>query len=235
MTLLEKLLTIQTTVDTLFKDGENKSDRYNYVSSDLALGTIRPLMNELMLLLEMHIVDHKLHEGTTKSGTTRYMTEIDLKFVWVDVESGESKEIPFYAQGVDLAGEKGVGKALTYAEKYFLLKFFHIPTSKDDPDSDGRIKSGEKTQRNSQAQKETAEYHKLAIMQMLKELSGGDNEKTKVALLALTSNKDKNIAGVNDIELVKPLALPVLYAKTKRLFADRKGKEFEFSGVAVTT
>ena len=32
-------------------------------------------------------------------------------------------------------GEKGVGKALTYAEKYFMLKFFNIPTDKDDPDS----------------------------------------------------------------------------------------------------
>jgi hypothetical protein len=54
---------------------------------------------------------------------------------WVDTESGESYTIPWYGQGVDLAGEKGVGKALTYAEKYFILKQFNIPTDKDDPDS----------------------------------------------------------------------------------------------------
>ena len=40
----------------------------------------------------------------------------------------------FYGQGVDISGEKGVGKALTYAEKYFLLKFFNIPTDEADPD-----------------------------------------------------------------------------------------------------
>ena len=32
---------------------------------------------------------------------------------------------------VDIAGEKGVGKALTYGKKYFLLKFFNIATDKD--------------------------------------------------------------------------------------------------------
>jgi hypothetical protein len=54
---------------------------------------------------------------------------------WVDTESGEELSIPWYGQGVDLAGEKGVGKALTYAEKYFILKQFNIPTDKDDPDA----------------------------------------------------------------------------------------------------
>ncbi|MNP04955.1 ERF superfamily protein [compost metagenome] len=44
-------------------------------------------------------------------------------------------ECPWYSQGVDIAGEKGVGKALTYGEKYFILKFFNIPTDKDDPDT----------------------------------------------------------------------------------------------------
>lgn len=43
--------------------------------------------------------------------------------------------MPFYAQGIDTEGEKGVGKALTYAEKYFLLKQFNIATDTDDPDS----------------------------------------------------------------------------------------------------
>src|SRR5690606_10249645 len=41
----------------------------------------------------------------------------------------------WYGQGIDIAGEKGVGKALTYAEKYYLLKTFNIATDKDDPDS----------------------------------------------------------------------------------------------------
>jgi len=34
--------------------------------------------------------------------------------------------------------EKGLGSALTYAERYFLLKFFHINTDEDDIDNDAR-------------------------------------------------------------------------------------------------
>lgn len=58
-----------------------------------------------------------------------------MTFRWVNAENPEDYlEVPWYGQGVD-DGEKGVGKALTYAEKYFVLKFFHIATDKDDPDS----------------------------------------------------------------------------------------------------
>ena len=31
--------------------------------------------------------------------------------------------------------DKGLGSALTYGERYFLLKFFHIATDKDDVDA----------------------------------------------------------------------------------------------------
>ena len=109
MKLQEKLLKIQEGIDRLVKDGENSSDKYQYVSSDQVLATVRPLMNDLKLLLIPAVEKAELHEGATKSGTTRYMTELYLLFSWTDVESGEKLEVPFYAQGVDLAGEKGVG------------------------------------------------------------------------------------------------------------------------------
>jgi hypothetical protein len=34
--------------------------------------------------------------------------------------------------------EKGLGSALTYAERYFLLKYFHISTDEDDIDNPNR-------------------------------------------------------------------------------------------------
>ena len=37
--------------------------------------------------------------------------------------------------------EKGLGSALTYAERYFLLKFFHIATDEDDIDNEQRKKT----------------------------------------------------------------------------------------------
>lgn len=228
MNLFEKLLDIQTSIDVFVKDGKNQTDKYDFVSNNAVLNVIRPKMNELKLLLILATTEGRLHEGTTKSGTTRFMTELDILFTWVDCESGEKLEVPFYAQGVDLAGEKGVGKAVTYAEKYFLLKFFHVPTDKDDPDSDGRTGTGEKSQRGTQAAKESLDMQKSAITQILNEIYGASDEKKKAAIVYMTKNDSRGYAGVDDIEKVSSMAIPVVYAKLKTEYQKRTGKEFEY-------
>jgi len=226
-TLAQKLLEMQKRVDSVVKDGKNQSDKYDFASDENVLDTFRPLMDELGLLLIPQIDGATVREGVTRSGTARYLTEMTMLMRWIDTESGEELNVPWYAQGVDLAGEKGVGKALTYGEKYFLLKFFHVATKKDDPDSDGRIGSGEKKQRGTQAQKENLDYYRAAIPQMLDELYGGDAEKVKGALVAMTKNDSRGFAGVDDVAKLSAAALPVAYAKVKKTYAVRLGKEFE--------
>ena len=66
--------------------------------------------------------------SSNKKGALVYFTELIMTMTWINSDNPEETiECPWYAQGVDTAGEKGVGKALTYGEKYFLLKFFNIP------------------------------------------------------------------------------------------------------------
>jgi hypothetical protein len=59
---------------------------------------------------------------------------LKLKFTWIDTETEEKDENYFYSSGIN-GDEKGVGSALTYAERYFFLKYFNVPTDDDDPDS----------------------------------------------------------------------------------------------------
>lgn len=226
MTLSEKLLEMQRRVDAVIKDGKNQSDKYDFASDENVLDTFRPLMDELGLLLIPQIVGTDVREGVTRSGTARYLTELKMIMRWVDTESGVTYDVPWYAQGVDLAGEKGVGKALTYGEKYFFLKFFHVPTKKDDPDSDGRTGTGEKKQRGTQAGKENLDYYRAAIPQMLFELYGGDAEKVKSALVAMTKNDSRGFPGVEDVAKLSAAALPVAYGKVKKAYETRLGKEF---------
>lgn len=227
MNLNEKLLEIQKSVDAFVKDGKNLSDKYDYTSGELVVQTIRPLMNEQKLLLIPGVTGAAVHEGTTRSGTARYLTEMFMTMTWVDVESGEKLEIPWYAQGVDLAGEKGVGKAQTYAEKYFLLKFFHVPTQKDDPDNDRRTGTGELRQKGTAAEKETADYHRAAIGQMLSELYAGDAEKIRAGLIAVTKSEKRGYAGADDPAKLTAAAAAATYAKVKKSYEQRLGKPFE--------
>jgi hypothetical protein len=226
MSLNEKLLRIQTEVDGIVKDGLNQSDKYDFASSNIVLNRIRPLMNELHLLLIPNVCNARLSEGVTRSGTTRYMTEIWYNMEWIDVDSGETKIVPWYAQGVDLAGEKGVGKAATYAEKYFLLKAFHIPTDRDDPDRDERSKTGEKKQRGTQAAKENADYMRQTIVDIADIIADGDKEKLPVIIKAFTEAPSRGYAGVESVDAISDKALAPAYAKAKAHYKKRFNKEY---------
>jgi len=226
MNLYEKLMDIQKSVAIILKDETNTNDKYDYASGSGVLRIVRPKMDELGLLLFMKVNNATFHEGTTKSGTVRFLTEIWYTFTWHDVESGEEVSIPWYGQGDDLAGPKGPGKSASYAEKYFLLKQFHAPTDKDDPDSDGRTKTGELKQRGTQAAKESADFQRKAITQILQELYSEDAEKIKSAIIALTKNDARQYVGVDSVDAVSQAALPIVYDKFKKAYEKRIGHAF---------
>lgn len=143
MNIYQKLVEVRKSVPYLKKEAQGS--QYNYTGSSQVLAAVRSKMDDLGLVLIPSITDKELHqsaieyfdkEGRPNKRTTTYFTEIKMKMTWVNAENPEEKiEVPWYAQGVDIAGEKGVGKALTYGEKYFMLKTFNIATDKDDPDS----------------------------------------------------------------------------------------------------
>src|SRR5690606_17973389 len=66
------------------------------------------------------------------------ITTVTLKHTIIDAESGESMEVKSAGQGADNQ-DKGVFKAITGANKYFLLKMFLL-SGDDDPENDGGAK-----------------------------------------------------------------------------------------------
>jgi hypothetical protein len=225
-TIYKKLFEIQKQIPVLKKDSETKE--YAYLSDERLLGVVRPLMDECGLMLTVQTTGRSVRADETKSGTTRYFTEIDITFTWVDVDTGETLEHTFTAQGVDLAGEKGIGKALTYGEKYYLLKLFHIPTPKDDPDGDGVTKSGEKKTKGTQAATELRDFQRKAVTQMVKFFSGGDAAKVGEVVTFFTHNKAADYAGVTTVDEIGVAALPVVYANMLKAYLKKTGNEFKY-------
>jgi len=157
--LFKKLLEIKKSVSYLQKVA--KGNQYSYTSSSQVLTSVREKMNEVGVILAAKVTDTNLlvhEEGTEAKKRITYFTELRVTFTWIDCETGQTLELPWYGQGVDIAGEKGVGKALTYAEKYFILKQFNIPTDKDDPDA-----FQDKNQTEESKQASAAENMKLLI------------------------------------------------------------------------
>ena len=143
MNIYQKLIEVRKEVPYLQK--ADTGSQYNYTGSSRVLAALKNKMDELGLLLIPSVTGHHLSEspieykdanGNVTKRTTTYFTELEMTMTWVNAEKPDEQIVSsWYGQGVDIAGEKGVGKALTYAEKYFMLKFFNIATDKDDPDA----------------------------------------------------------------------------------------------------
>ena len=138
MEIYKKLLKIQKQVKGLSKD--KQSHQYGYVTGNKLLSFIKPLMDAEGLLLKQEIlsIENTRQDYKTKYGEkSEILSKVMMKFTWVDTETGETDENLFGANGQN-DWEKGLGSALTYGERYFLLKYFHIATDEDDIDNPDR-------------------------------------------------------------------------------------------------
>lgn len=140
MGLYKKLLEMQKAVVGLTRDKSGNS--YQYVSGDKVLGIVRPKMDSLGLILVPEIEDSSFtrqdYTLVDNKGNARQKSEIfcalKLKFTWIDTDTGETLVCRWASSGQN-NWDKGLGSALTYGERYFLLKFFHVATDKDDVDA----------------------------------------------------------------------------------------------------
>jgi hypothetical protein len=135
MNLYQKLIKIQEHVMGLKKN--KRGNNYEYVTGEKVLEHIKPMMNQYGILLKQEIlsIENTRQDYATRNGNkSEINSKVMMRFTWVDSETGEKDENLFGANGQN-DWDKGVGSALTYGERYFLLKYFHIATDEDDIDN----------------------------------------------------------------------------------------------------
>lgn len=136
--IYQKLLEVQKKIISLAKD--KSSFNFKYVTGDKVLDYIKPIMNDQGLILKQEIikVDKERIDYKVKAGEKSEMLySVWQKFTWINCETGETDINEFFSAGMN-DWEKGLGSALTYGERYFLLKYFHISTDEDDIDNSDR-------------------------------------------------------------------------------------------------
>lgn len=139
MSVFKKLHQVQAATRSLAAntEGQTGAAKYNYVSGAKLLGVIRPQMDALGLILTQEVVEITNEPITymTRNGEkTEMFTTAHIRFTWIDTEDGSQISNDFFANGMN-AWDKGLGSALTYAERYYLMKTFHIATDEDDVDA----------------------------------------------------------------------------------------------------
>lgn len=175
MSIYIKLHDIQSKIKGLGKD--KSTFQYKYVTGSKVLNFIKPLMDDHKLILKQEVlsIDNERMDYETKKGyKSEILSKVMMRFTWIDCETGEKDENLFGANGQN-DWEKGLGSALTYAERYFILKYFHIPTDEDDIDNPDRIKS-------EPAPKKTKPDLKLTDAGFKYLIEKGTNEELKKAI-----------------------------------------------------
>jgi hypothetical protein len=143
MTIFEKMLAITAELQTVAKNlmvGEGRN-QYKAVSEGDVLAAVKPLEIKYgvysypvkrTVIDSGEIVSKNVYKGEEKE-TRRLWLRVETVYRFVNTEApDEYIEITTYGDGVD-SQDKAPGKAMTYADKYALLKAYKIMTG-DDPD-----------------------------------------------------------------------------------------------------
>ena len=129
----------------------NKTNSYQAVSERDILDNVKPLEKKYRVYsfpVDRKIIDNDIltkeveYNGEiTKTNTIYMRLEITYRFINIDNPT-EYIDIKTYGDGLD-TGDKAPGKAMTYGDKYALMKGYKISTG-DDPDKDPSPESGYK-------------------------------------------------------------------------------------------
>lgn len=137
LNLFQKIADVKANIDGFTKD--TKGYQYTYVSGSQVLHKIRAKMEEhnLLFMPSIESAEYKEIEVMVKGKMKpNILVSVDLKYTWINADNPEERfEMPFYAVGHQDDASKALGTALTYSERYLLLKMFNIPTDEDDADA----------------------------------------------------------------------------------------------------
>lgn len=154
ISILQKLFKIQEKFKTFaITDDSDKTDpktgkpSYKYTPGWKITEEIRTEMDSLKLMLipnykmeECQLIDYPVHKWNNGQLLTIQKKEVNFivtaSYTWVDVENGDYfGPINVTANGTN-GTDKSSGSAIAMAERYFLLKFFHITTHEADEEPD---------------------------------------------------------------------------------------------------
>lgn len=190
LNIYQKLAKIRKQVEVMRKD--TKAYGYNYVKEEDILAKITAFMERYDLSLvptivpgstEVNPYSYKKTKTTQKGdiyeeNVNEVLVSADMVWTWVNNNNPEERiTIPWTMVGQQSDASQSFGSGLTYSSRYFLLKYFNISTSNDDPDK----------WRSKQREAEAAE-DKMIAAQIIEQI-----DKTIKAFLAGNADKREEV------------------------------------------
>lgn len=142
LNIYQKLAKIRKQVEVVQKNRSGYG--YRYVTDDELMAKISGVMDKYGVSLIPSVVPDSMSvEPYTyekiKKGEKEIVNEIlvsgEMQFTWVDNANPDDRiTVDWAVVGQQSDASQSFGSGLTYAYRYFLLKFFGVATPEDDPD-----------------------------------------------------------------------------------------------------
>ena len=184
--VIEKNLNVQVNKNASYKAVSERDVLYNVKPIEkkyrvYSYPAEREIVDRDTLVKETEFTDSRT-DNTTITRTNSLFMRIETIYRFVNIDNpDEFVETMVYGDGVD-TGDKAPGKAMTYADKYALMKAYKLSTG-DDPDKDASPEEGYKKAPTKSAIVKATKGQ----LDVLNKLSDADKEKiyTKYSVKSL--------------------------------------------------
>jgi hypothetical protein len=135
--LVKKLCQVGNAVGWIKKRGRNTFQNYDYATEADIVAELRGELFKRNVFIFWHVIKNErvdIQIESSKGIRKTALTHVDVEWTFVDGDTGEKWTVMVPGVGED-SGDKGLYKAFTGAEKYFLMKSFLLPTG-NDPEAD---------------------------------------------------------------------------------------------------
>jgi hypothetical protein len=136
MNIYQKIAEVMKEVGFLTNDVTVGSGSYAFKAiseTKVTLAVRNSLINNGLIIYPVEQIHHRedgLYPNKDGVAVLSRISTVDVKYRIVDIDDETFIEVASSGTGVD-ANDKGVGKAISYAYKYMLLKTFAIPTGEE--------------------------------------------------------------------------------------------------------
>lgn len=152
LNIYQKLSKITAELETVAKNltvQQTKTSSYKAVSERDVIDAVKPLEEKYGVysypadreVIESHVLESESEYNGKVTRKTTFMTRIKTVYRFVNIDNpSEYIETTVFSEGIDTQ-DKGSGKAMTYGDKYALMKTYKISTG-EDPDQEASKDEG---------------------------------------------------------------------------------------------
>lgn len=132
--LYQRLLAITSEIGKIEKTGRNSQQGYAFIEQAKIVAELRPQLVKNGVFIIPEVMERQLNSVTNSKGTTFTQAIVSMRFKVINAEDPTDSITVEWVAGEALdTSDKATNKAITAAQKTFLMKLFNI-SDQDDPD-----------------------------------------------------------------------------------------------------